>query len=120
MTELEKLKAGLEYCYDDEEVDALREIENIIDKAISDIPDDFAIKPYLLAHRAEVKGMLLTEYDEAATMELFREEGREEGRREGFLQALIRMVKGKKISVEEAAQEADMTPDEFTIEMNKA
>jgi len=25
MTELEKLKAGLEYCYDDEEVDALKE-----------------------------------------------------------------------------------------------
>ncbi len=25
MTELEKLKAGLEYCYDDPEVDALKE-----------------------------------------------------------------------------------------------
>ena len=25
MTELEKLRAGLEYCYDDEEVDALKE-----------------------------------------------------------------------------------------------
>lgn len=25
MTELEKLKAGLQYCYDDEEVDALKE-----------------------------------------------------------------------------------------------
>ena len=25
MTELEKLKAGLEYCYDDDEVDALKE-----------------------------------------------------------------------------------------------
>ena len=25
MTELEKMKAGLEYCYDDEEVDALKE-----------------------------------------------------------------------------------------------
>ena len=25
MTELEKLKAGLEYCYDDEEEDALKE-----------------------------------------------------------------------------------------------
>ena len=27
--------------------------------------------------------MLLTEYDEAEAMELFREEGREEGRKEG-------------------------------------
>ena len=111
------------------------EIENAIDRAISEMPDDFEIKPYLMAHRAEVKGMLLTEYNEAATMELFREEGREEGRiegrregrregweegrKEGFLHALIRMVRGQKISVEEAAQEAEMTTDEFTEEMKK-
>ena len=25
MTEVEKMRAGLEYCYDDEEVDALKE-----------------------------------------------------------------------------------------------
>ena len=41
------------------------------------MPDDFFIKPFLMAHRAEVKGMLLTEYNEAETMELFREEGGE-------------------------------------------
>jgi len=91
------------------------EIENAIDRAISDMPDDFEIKPYLMAHRAEVKGMLLTEYNEAATMELFKEDGR----KEGFLEALIRMVKRKKISVEEAALEADMTPDEFAEELKK-
>ena len=32
---------------------------------------------------AEVRDMLLTEYNEAEAMELFREEGREEGRAEG-------------------------------------
>jgi predicted transposase YdaD len=41
------------------------------------------IKSFLVAHRAEVKGMLLAEYKEAETMELFKEEGREEGRKEG-------------------------------------
>jgi len=84
------------------------------------MPDDFVIKPYLMAHRAEVKGMLLTEYNEAATMELFREDGRKEGRKEGILETLIRMVKKKRLSVEEAADEADMTLDEFTDEMAKS
>ena len=59
------------------------EIESVIDTAITKLPEDFVIKSFLEAHRAEVKGMLLTEYNEVATMEMFREEGREEGRAEG-------------------------------------
>ena len=55
-----------------------------VDQAITDMPDDFLIKPFLEAHRAEVKGMLLTEYNEAEAMELFREDGRKEGREEGI------------------------------------
>ena len=43
-----------------------------IDRAIEEIPEDFLIGPYLLAH------MLLTEYNEEEAMQLFREEGREE------------------------------------------
>lgn len=58
-------------------------MSSAVDRAITDMPDDFLIKPFLIAHRAEVKGMLLTEYNEAEQMELFREEGREEGRVEG-------------------------------------
>ena len=58
-------------------------LETAIDRAVDAIPDDFIIKQYLETHRAEVKGMLLTEYNEAQAMELFREEGRAEGRVEG-------------------------------------
>ena len=54
-----------------------------VDEAIESMPDDFVIKPYLQAHKAEVRDMLLTEYNEAEAMELFREEGRAEGREEG-------------------------------------
>ena len=56
------------------------DIMNAVDKAINDMPGDFEIKPFLEAHRSEVQGMLLTEYDEVETMELFREEGRKEER----------------------------------------
>ena len=45
-----------------------------IDKTIDDLPEDFIIRPYLEAHRAEVKGMLLTEYDEAKAMGRLEEE----------------------------------------------
>ncbi len=58
-------------------------LEAAIDRALSEMPDDFEIKPFLEANRVEVKKMLLTEYSEKKTMELFKEEGREEGRAEG-------------------------------------
>ncbi len=51
-------------------------------KTITDIPADYIIKPFLESHRAEVMGMMLMEYDEAETMNMFKEEGREEGREE--------------------------------------
>ena len=44
------------------------ELEGVIDAAITKMPADYMINPFLEEHRAEVKGMLLTEYDEVATM----------------------------------------------------
>ena len=55
------------------------------------------IKPFLEAHRAEVKGMLLEEYNETEVMELFKEEGRIEGHEEGQILTLVRLAR-KKIS----------------------
>ncbi|MDE7312908.1 MAG: hypothetical protein K2N87_15020 [Eubacterium sp.] len=54
-----------------------------IDRAINEMPDDFEIKKFITANRAEVKDMCLTEYNEAETMEMLKEEARQEGRREG-------------------------------------
>ena len=63
--------------------------------------------------------MLLTEYNEAAAMELFREDGIREGMQKGILQILTRLVKEDAISLEKAAKEAGMTTDEFAEEMHK-
>ena len=66
-----------------------------VDEAIESMPDGFVIRPYLQAHKAEVRDMLLTEYNEAEAMELFREEVREEGREEataGNLASLMRTL----------------------------
>ena len=70
-------------------VDRIRELERemgleaAVDAALEQMPRDYQIRPFLEANRVEVKKMLLTEYDEAKTMELFKEEGRAEGRAEG-------------------------------------
>ena len=85
----------------------------VIDRAIAAMPGDFEIKPFLTAHQAEVRGMLLTEYDEAKAMELFREDGRREGRREGAIETLRSLVSGGLLSVSDAAMQAGMSVAEF-------
>ena len=100
---------------------AKEDLSSAIDRAITDMPDDFVIKPFLVAHRAEVKGMLLTEYKEAETMQLFKEEGRAEGRAEGeargILKTLAGLVRDGLLSVVDAASRAGLTEREFTAQM---
>ena len=107
-----------------------KSLDAAIDKTIDNIPNDFIIKPYLMAHRAEVKGMLLTEYNEAEAMELFKEEGRQQGRVEGraegraegedrFARLMNKLFSLKRFSdAEKAAADIDFREkmfDEFQI-----
>lgn len=59
------------------------EIEEAVDKAIDDMPQDYEIRPFLMGNKAEVKDLCITEYNEAETMKMIREESHEEGRKEG-------------------------------------
>lgn len=43
-----------------------KSLSKSIDDAILNMPDDYIIKNLIIKHRAEVKGMLLTEYNETA------------------------------------------------------
>ncbi len=54
-----------------------------LDVVINEMPDDFVIKPFIILHRAEVKHMCITEYDEERTLAEMKEDGRKEGRAEG-------------------------------------
>ncbi len=80
-----------------------------VDKAIEVMPKDYIIRSFLISHKAEVMGMLDTEYNEEEVMELFkrdsflegkaeglamgRSEGLAEGRSEGKSEALLYSVK---------------------------
>ena len=54
--------------------------------ALDSMPDDSLIKPLIIANRAEVKRMFITEYDEAATMEKFKQEYFAQGLSQGISQ----------------------------------
>ena len=92
--------------------------DDAIDKTLAEIPDSFQLKHLLLQHKAEVKGMILTEYDEEDVMNGFKEEGREEGRKEGIISTLIGLVNDKLLSVEDAANRLSVSVSEFLKLMN--
>ena len=83
---LTECKALSEYSWFVEEVRRnceTMEVDPSVDKAIKDMPEDFEIRKFLIEHQSEVRNMCLTEYNEAETMEMFKQEAREEGRKEG-------------------------------------
>ena len=88
--------------------------EEAVDKAIEDMPEGFVIKSFLKGHQAEVRNMFITEYNEAETMRMFKEEGREEGREDHLIRQICRKLrKGK--DVEQIADELE--EDEIRIKI---
>ena len=65
--------------------------------------------------------MLLTEYNEAETMELFREEGRQEGRKaglaEGFREAMFSLAREGLIPVSVGASRMGISEEAFRAQM---
>ncbi len=66
--------------------------EEAVNRIISEMPSDFILKSFLEIHQAEVKGMLLTEYNETEAMNLFKEDGKREGKLEGKLEDARKML----------------------------
>ena len=53
---------------------ALRNFEAAVEAAIQEMPEEFEIRNFLIANRAEVRRMLLTEYDEEKVLAQERKE----------------------------------------------
>lgn len=84
-----------EYAWSVDSVRMYRKTDNLetaIDKTLDRMPQSFLIKPFLEEHRAEVKNMLLTEYNEAETMELFKRDYLAEGRAEGMAKGMAKGI----------------------------
>ena len=85
-----------------------------VGSAIRNLPDDFVIRDFLIAHKAEVEGMLDTEYNEAEVKELFKAEGRAEGRKEGEdskAKDIARRLLKKGNSVDEVSEDTGLDRD---------
>ena len=84
---MESCKPLSEYAWFIEEIRENKrremEIEEAVDRALDEMPEDFSIREFLMENRAEVKDMCLTEYNEEETMQMFKEEGRREGEKRG-------------------------------------
>ena len=85
------------------------ELEDAINNALSDMPEDFLIKKLLMGNKAEVMSMCITEYNEAKTLALY---GAERETR-GTIKAFLKMIQKGLITEDEAASEANMSVDEF-------
>ena len=90
-------------------------VEEAIDRAIEEMPDGFEIKKLIVANRAEVKDMCLTEYNEAEAMEMFKEEGREKGREDATVVHIKEIMEKLKYTVEQAMDLLSIPPDQHSL-----
>lgn len=80
-------------------------LEEAVDAALEELPDDSVIKPYLIANRSEVKLMCITEYNEERTLAETKEDGK--------IEILAELVKDGILTIADAAARAKMSVAEF-------
>ena len=136
---LEKSKPLYEYSFFVDKIVYYRDVfkkdgtnytlEDAINKAIDDLPEDFRIRNFILKNRMEVCDMCLFEYDEERHIKAERADAKEEGEKiglekgekiglekgekKGKLKLLIELVLDGTVSVEQAAKKANMKVEEF-------
>ncbi len=57
----------------------MRKPEDAVDAALEEMPENFVIRKFIMANKAEVKRICITEYNEERALSLVKEEGRAEG-----------------------------------------
>ena len=102
------------------------EMEKAVDKAVNECIKEGILAKFLSMHKAEVTGMILTDYDEEKTMAMFKREYRQDGYSEGRLEgeqigyskgerekekSLAERFKAKGMSDKEIADLLDITPE---------
>ena len=90
-------------------------IEEAVDKAVKECMEQGILKEILIKHQAEVKDMILTEYDEEKTMRLFRKEFEEEAAEQvrKAKEEAERRVAEARAEVEEAEKRVTETEEKY-------
>lgn len=90
------------------------EFESAVDAAVTYCIEHDVLKTFLLKHRAEVKDVCITEYNEKSFVDGIRAEDRAEGRAEGQNEKgleVYRNLRKRGFSKEEALAIAEISPD---------
>ena len=87
-----------------------KSISEAVDAAYDQLPDGW-VKTFISNNRAEVKDMLLTEYDEERTKKLFIQEGERKGIEKGRQENALRMLEDG-MPIESVAKYSGLTVDE--------
>ncbi len=88
------------------------EMEKAVDKAVNECIKEGVLFDFLTAHKAEVKGMILTDYDEEKTMAMFKREYRQDGYSKGMQDGFregeqIGYSKGEQVGYNKGEQEKE-------------
>lgn len=87
--------------------------QSAVDKAVVRCIEEGIMEQFLKKHRAEVLGVVITEYDEKTFIKGIREEGKAEGKAEGEIIGEIKaLYKRLKLSPNQIADEMNLTLDE--------
>ena len=93
-------------------MDAGLNAEDAADATVDACIEEGILRDILIKHKAEVTGMLFTEFDQ----ELYDKNRRNEGR----IELLFELVSAGDLTAEKAASRADMTTEEFELNMARA
>ena len=88
-------------------------LEIAIDNAVKWCIENDVLSEYLAAHRAEVKDMMLTEYDEKEAMQWFKEEGRAEEHAKVVISTVDALIANTGWTLEQACKALNFTAEEY-------
>lgn len=106
-------------------------MENGVDRAVEECIQEGVMAEFLLAHKAEVIEMCLTEYNKEETMAMLRKEAREDGLeegrkigkeigiKEGRKEELLDLIRDGILSKDQVADRLHMSVEQLEQEMKK-
>ena len=105
-------------------IDTVRKYDGDVETAIKECIEQGVLSDYLKHYGSEVVNMLFEEYDAEKALEIKEQEGYEKGKAEGeadgekkgTLRTLLGLVKKGLLTITQAAEQANMTVEDFEIQ----
>ena len=101
-------------------IDTVRKYDGDVETAIKECIEQGVLSDYLKHYGSEVVNMLFEEYDAERALEIRGQEeyekGEADGEKKGFLKALVGLVKNGLLTITQAAEQANMTVEDFEIQ----